>query len=253
VLSFNEKRSLQEASGDGVVFTFGRFNPPHVGHELLVNTVLKTARKNGYENMIFASPSEGNVKNPLKYKNKIKYMKASFRNANVVEDPSMKNPFFVAKMLSDEGYKNVILVVGSDRVADLDREIRKYINHSDPKKSFDFDDFEVVSAGGRDPDSDGVSGMSASKMRKLASENNFDGFLKGTPSGMPDRTASMMFDDLRAGIKLYEEVIAFYDSLPIDISEEDFAIEITNNLSEEAYEALISGSLDINNDEQGDY
>lgn len=252
MLSFNEKRLLTEASGDGVVFTFGRFNPPHVGHELLVNKVVKEARSNGFENMIFASPSEGNIKNPLKYKDKIRYMKAAFRNANVVEDRSMKNPFFVAKMLSDEGYKNVILVVGSDRVADLDREIRKYIDHPDPKKSFDFDSFRVVSAGGRDPDADGVSGMSASKMRKLASENNFDAFLKGVPSGMPDRTASMMFDDLRAGLSLYEEVFALYDSLPIDISEEDFAVEITNKLSEEAYEALISGSLDINN-EQGDY
>lgn len=221
--SFKERANLTEArDGGGVVFTFGRFNPPHVGHELLVNTVLKEARKRGFENMIFASPSEGNEKNPLRYKDKIRYMKEAFRSANVVDDKSMKNPFFVAKMLSDKGYKNVVLVVGSDRVAELDREIRKYINHSDPKKSFYFDNFEVVSAGGRDPDADDVSGMSASKMRKLAADGDFDQFLKGVPSGMKDRTASMMFDDIRAGIKIHEEVLDLFDSLPIDINEGEF-------------------------------
>lgn len=172
--------------------------------------------------MIFASPSEGNIKNPLRYKDKIKYMKDAFRNANVVDDPSMKNPFFVAKMLSDKGYKKVILVVGSDRVKDLDEQIRKYIDHPDPKKAFYFDHFEVVSAGGRDPDADDVSGMSASKMRQLAADGDFDKFLDGVPSGMKDRTASMMFDDIRAGLKIHEGVFDLFDSLPIDISEGEF-------------------------------
>ncbi len=234
--SFKERYSLSEArKGDGVVFTFGRFNPPHAGHELLVNTVLKTAKKHGYENMIFASPTEGNEKNPLKYKNKIKYMKDAFRNANVVDDSSMKNPFFVAKMLSDQGYKNVILVVGSDRVKDLDDQIRKYIDHPDPNKAFYFDHFEVVSAGGRDPDADDISGMSASKMRKLAAQNDFEGFANGAPSGMKDRTISMMFDDVRAVVPLEEE---FFDSLPIDISEEDFMKEVKSRLDAQQISAI---------------
>ncbi len=243
------EQGLTEKSGEGVVFTFGRFNPPHVGHELLVNTVLKTARKYGYENRIYASPSEGNVKNPLTYKDKIRYMKEAFRSANVIDDKEMKNPFFVAKKLSDEGYKNVILVVGSDRVRELDDQIRKYINHSDPKKAFYFDDFKVVSAGGRDPDADDVSGMSASKMRKVASEGDFDQFLNGVPSGMSDRTASMMFDDIRAGLKIHEEVMTLFNSLPIDINEQDFYRAVDCYLSEEAKYALMSGFFEIKNEE----
>jgi len=246
------RRFMTEKSGEGVVFTFGRFNPPHVGHELLVNTVLKTARKYGYENRIYASPSQGNAKNPLMYKDKVKYMKKAFGNANVINDPEMKNPFIVAKKLSDEGYKNVVLVVGSDRVRDLDQQIRKYINHPEPKKAFYFDNFEVVSAGGRDPDADDVSGMSASKMRQLASDGNFDKFLEGVPSGMPDRTASMMFDDIRAGLKIFEEVTFLFDRLPIDISEQEFYFAVDSYLSEEAKHALTSGLFEINN-EEGDF
>ena len=224
MLSFSDKtvKRLDEATQKGVVFTFGRFNPPTVGHGKLIKKVEDEARKRGFESRIYASTSEGNKKNPLKYNDKIKYMRQGFKSSknSIINDPSMKNPFFVAKKLSDEGVKDVVLVVGGDRVADLDREIRKYINHKDPRKSFNFDSFEVVSAGRRDPDADDVSGMSASKMRSLALADDFSGFLDGTPSDMPDRTASMMFDDIKRALK--EEYYELWDSLPIDISEAEF-------------------------------
>ena len=224
MLSFSDKtvKRLDEAAQRGVVFTFGRFNPPTVGHGKLIDKVMSEARKRGFEARIYASTSEGNKKNPLKYDDKISYMRQGFKSAknSIINDPSMKNPFFVAKKLSDEGVKDVVLVVGGDRVADLDREIRKYINHKDPRKSFNFDSFEVVSAGRRDPDADDVSGMSASKMRALAVADDFSGFLDGTPSDMSDRTASMMFDDIKKVLK--EEYYPLWDELPIDISEADF-------------------------------
>jgi RimK family alpha-L-glutamate ligase len=224
LLSFSDKtvKRLDEATQKGVVFTFGRFNPPTVGHGKLIKKVEDEARKRGFESRIYASTTEGNKKNPLKYDDKINYMRQGFKSSkkSIINDQSMKNPFFVAKKLSDEGVKDVVLVVGGDRVADLDREIRKYINHKDPRKSFNFDNFEVVSAGRRDPDADDVSGMSASKMRALAVADDFSGFLDGTPSDMPDRTASMMFDDIRRALN--EEHYELWDSLPIDISEAEF-------------------------------
>ena len=153
------KRILTEDDGKGIVFTFGRFSPPHIGHELLINKVKKVAKQHRFEHGIYASKSHDKTRNPLKYKDKIAFMKKAFKNANVVNDPNLINPFFVAKKLSDDGYKHVILVVGGDRVSEMDKNIRAYINHSDPKKSFNFETFKVISAGSRDADSDDVQGM----------------------------------------------------------------------------------------------
>jgi len=162
------KSKLNEQDGKGIVFTFGRFNPPHAGHELLIKKVMQVSKRKGYEHHIYASTSQGNERNPIPYDEKIRLLRAAFKKSNVIKDKTLINPFYVAKHLSDKGYKHVVLVVGGDRVKELERSMKKYVNHSDPEKSFNFDSFEVVSAGRRDPDSDDVSGMSASKMRKSA-------------------------------------------------------------------------------------
>ena len=250
-MKFNELRDrvLNERSGKGIVFTFGRFNPPHSGHELLIKTVLKTAKKLGFEHGIYASTSHDNTRNPIPYKDKIKFLKSSFRGVNIVDNPKLKNPFFVAKQLSDDGYKNVTLVVGGDRVAELDREIRKYINHKDSKKAFYFDKFKVVSAGKRDPDSDDISGMSASKMRKLAAEGDYDTFKSGVPSKMSDRDSKKMYNSIRKSVEVKEEVYRFFDKLDLSkTSEEDFIKEIRSNLSEQALKYL--GAEDDSNEDE---
>jgi len=224
---------LIEANEEGMVFTFGRFSPPHSGHELLINKVTSVAKKLGYEHGIYASKSHDKNKNPLKYNDKIKFMKSSFKKANIVKDSSLINPFFVAKKLSDQGYKNVVLVVGGDRAADLEREIRKYIGHKDPKKSFNFDSFRVVSAGKRDPDADDVTGMSASKMRMLASEGDFDNFKAGTPSDMSARDAKKMYDLIRKEMDVSESLSTFLDRMDIDTPENIFEQEALTTLSNE--------------------
>ena len=222
-----------EANEEGMVFTFGRFSPPHSGHELLINKVISVAKRLGYEHGIYASKSHDKNKNPLKYNDKIKFMKSSFKKANVVKDSSLINPFFVAKKLSDEGYKHVVLVVGGDRAADLEREIRKYIGHKDPNKSFNFDSFKVVSAGRRDPDADDVTGMSASKMRMLASEGDFDNFNAGTPSDMSTRDAKKMYDMIRKEMGVPEGISSLFDRMDIDTPSHIFEREAFISLSEE--------------------
>ena len=231
-------KHLSEDKGKGIVFTFGRFNPPHTGHELLVSKLEKTARRLGFDSAIYVSQSSGNDKNPLKYREKIKFLRSSFRNTEVVEDTSLNNPFHVAKKLSDDGYKHVVLVVGGDRTADLERGIRKYIGHSDPDKSFEFDTFKVVSAGKRDPDADDLTGMSASKMRFLAKTGDVDNFIAGSPSGMSKRDAKKMYDSIREALGVRESIDQLFDRLDLGINEEELIKEAFLNLDLESLQYL---------------
>jgi RimK family alpha-L-glutamate ligase len=195
----------EELNTAGAVLTFGRFNPPTSGHELLVNKVLTEAKKRGADNFIFASHSKDKRKNPLDSKTKTNYMKTFFRNANVMYNPSIRTIFDAIGYLADEGYKEITVVVGGDRVDEFEKTIRPYVNHPDPDKSFDLNSFKVVSAGRRDPDATDVTGMSASKMRQAASEGDFETFKKGVPSKANDRMARKLFDDLRKAMGIREE------------------------------------------------
>jgi len=234
-----KKYVLNEGTEKGIVFTFGRFSPPHAGHELLIKKVLGVAKQHGFDHGVYASTSHDKTRNPLPYKDKIKFLKNSFKNANIINSPKLINPFYVAKKLSDDGYKHVILVVGGDRVKELDKDIRKYINHSDPKKSFNFDTFKVVSAGKRDPDADDVSGMSASKMRKSAANNDFESFKSGVPSGMSSGDTKKMFNIIKKEMGIREEIEKFFDSLNLlETTEIDLLFEATNTLSDGALKYL---------------
>ena len=198
--------ALSEQRGDAVVFTFGRFNPPTSGHEKLIDAVKRIAKRTRAEHRIYPSHSVDPKKNPLKHSEKIKYMRKFYRGANVVDDKSATSPFHAAKAISDQGYKHVILVVGGDRVDELDKLMRPYINHSDPKKSFNFDKFEVISAGKRDPDAEGVSGMSASKMRAAAGSGDLESFKRGLPSAASDKDARDLFNILRKRMNIKESL-----------------------------------------------
>lgn len=190
-----------------VVLTFGRFNPPTMGHEQLIKTVIKVAKAyGGAEHRIYTSMSTDSKKNPLPYVKKIKFLRKAFPSVNIIEDTDVITVFHALKKLSNDGYKKVILVVGSDRVKEFDRSIRRYINHSDKSKAYYFDEFKVVSAGERDPDAEGVSGMSASKMRGFVAQNDLESFLAGVPSRMPKRDATSMFNNLKRHMNIREEI-----------------------------------------------
>ncbi len=212
------KDCLDESTTDkSIVFTFGRFQPPTSGHERLVDKVVSVARKFGAEAAVYLSPSEGGQKNPLPLKDKEKYMKSFFgRSVDIYADSKFNNPFYVMKNLSDQGYKKVYLVVGSDRVSELKKNISKYIGHSDKSKSFDFTEFDVVSAGERDPDSEGVGGMSASKMRAAVVEGDYAAFKSGLPSTANSRSAKSLYDKLRDKLDVSEDYDLF-DMIPLSV------------------------------------
>jgi len=191
---------LEQTSNKSVVFTFGRFQPPTSGHQLLINKVIKEARKRRAEHRIYPSQSQDKKSNPLSHKDKVLYMRKLFPKANIIDDKNAKTPYHVLESLSKEGYKNVYFIVGGDRVSEFKNGMKKYVG----KDGYNFDTFEVLSAGERDPDAEGVVGMSGSKMRKAASDNEFEQFLKGVPNKAPKRITLGLFKAIRKGMGLKE-------------------------------------------------
>ena len=193
-----------------VVFTFGRFNPPTIGHMKLIEKIAKVAKQNSADYRIFLSRSQDSDKNPLSLKDKVKYLKLSApRYKSAIQSEDVVNVFDVLVNIHEAGYEKAIMVVGSDRVSEFNTLIRKYNGRAARHGSYEFKEIEVVSAGDRDPDAEDVSGMSASKLRTLASENNFEGFKLGVSPNLSDRNAKKLFDAVRSGMQIRESVKTF--------------------------------------------
>ena len=176
-------KTFLEARGDTAVFTFGRFNPPTTGHEKLINALASKVVA-GAKMYVYPSHSQNPKKDPLPHNKKVAYMRAMFPRykKNIVVSKA-RNVFEVATELHNKGHKAVIMVVGSDRVAEFDNLLNKYNGVEGKHGYYGFDNIEVVSAGERDPDAEGVTGMSASKMRAAAAANDYESFKGGLPSG----------------------------------------------------------------------
>ena len=178
---------------------FGRFNPPTTGHQKLLDTVASSSDKDDY--IIVPSRSNDPKKNPLDTKTKVAAMKQMFPNHSkkIVDDEGNRTLFDVLKKAHTDGYAGVRIVGGSDRVSEFEKLTNNY-----NKKLYDFDSIEVASAGDRDPDSDNIEGMSASKQRKAAAENDFEGFLRGVPTSMNKKMAQDLFNNVRKGMNVKE-------------------------------------------------
>ena len=147
-----------EVRGDTAVFTFGRFNPPTTGHEKLIDALAREQKKNpGAPMYVFPSHSNDPKKNPLPHALKVAYMKKMFRKyAKNITVSSARNVFEVATFLHNKGHRAVVMVVGSDRVDEFDRLLNEYNGVKGRHGYYGFDNIEVVSAGERDPDAEGV-------------------------------------------------------------------------------------------------
>ena len=193
----------EAASPKAIVFAFGRFNPPTNGHEKLMDKVASVSKGGTYR--IYPSQSTDPKKNPLKFDEKVKFMRKMFPKhaRSIIADKSVKTAIDVVSKLYDQGYTKVTMVVGSDRVSEFETLLNKYNGVKARHGYFNFKDgVQIVSAGERDPDSDDVSGMSASKLRAAASANDFEVFSKGMPSGYKD--AQALFNAIRTGMGLKE-------------------------------------------------
>ena len=178
---------------------FGRFNPPTVGHKKLLDAAKKTAGKGRLK--IYPSRSQDNKKNPYDPDEKVDIMKQMFpdHSDSIVNDPNSRTIFDVLKQGYDDGHSSIQIVVGGDRVKEFEKLSGDYNG-----KLYDFSSLETVSAGERDPDAEGIEGMSASKMRKAAASDDFETFRKGVPDNIDDKIAKQMMMGLRKKMKIKE-------------------------------------------------
>ena len=185
-----------------VAFSFGRFNPPTIGHEKLMDNTRRANRN--YR--IYASQSQDAKKNPLKFRNKVAIMKSMFpAHARKISSDKMTTAIDAMVQLYKEKHTDVVMVVGSDRVAEFDKLLKAYNGKRARHGYYKFKSIRVVSAGERDPDAEGVSGMSASKMRKAAQDNDYKSFQKGLPPKF--KQGKLLFKTLQKemGIKSLKE------------------------------------------------
>ena len=185
-----------------LTIAFGRFNPPHLGHLQLMNTASTSVEGKKDDYMIVPSRSNDPKKNPLDPNTKVEIMKAMFpQHADrIVNDGNVRTIFDVLNAANNSGYANVKIVGGADRV----KEFTKLANNYNGKL-YDFDKVDVISSGERDPDGEGVVGLSASRMRLAASENDFKAFSKGLPKDLDKDAKKQIFTSVRSSMGINEE------------------------------------------------
>ena len=176
-------------------FTFGRFNPPTIGHEKLIQAVASQAGSGDY--LIYPSQTHKKPDNPLPYEYKVEMMKKMFPWAKIESAACCNTIIKVAQDLMMKDYTDIVMVVGSDRVADFDKILQKY-----NRQDFSFDTIKVISAGERDPDAEGASGMSASKMRAAAKDVKSTEFMSGIPDTLSVNENMYIMAKVREGMGL---------------------------------------------------
>ena len=194
-------KQFNEEKTKSVTFTFGRFNPPTIGHEKLITEVIKLARGGDYK--IFVSQSNNPKSDPLQYKEKVGIMRKMFPKyaRNIILDDKLKTVFDISVSLYKQGYNDVTMVVGSDRIKEFKTLLLKYNGTKARHGFYEFDNISFQSAGERDPDSDDVSGMSASKMRAAAVSGDFQAFANGLPKSFGDKLSVFNLLRKRMGLK----------------------------------------------------
>ena len=188
-----------------VYFTFGRMNPPTTGHEKLMNELSKKSGSNPYK--VYLSQSTDKKKNPLDFKYKVKTVRKFFPKhaRSVMLNKKVKNVFDAVTEMYNDGFKNITMVVGSDRINEFNTLLKKYNGVKGRHGLYNFNKINVISAGDRDPDADDISGMSASKMRSLANEGDFTQFSQGLPRNVSNADAKKVYNEVRRCMGLKEQ------------------------------------------------
>ena len=194
-----------------LTIAFGRFNPPHLGHLQLMDTAAASAEQEGSDYMIVTSRTQDKKKNPLDADTKVALMRSMFpqHSERIVNDANTRTIFDVLKKAHNDGYTNVRIVGGADRVNEFNKLANNYNGNL-----YAFDNIEVVSAGDRDPDAEGVEGLSASRMRLAAAEGDFKTFRLGMPPDMRPKDAREVFDTVRASMGIQDQVAEVWEIAP---------------------------------------
>ena len=184
-----------------LTLAFGRFNPPHAGHQQLMDIAAQSAEAEESDYIIVPSRSQDPKKNPLDADTKVSVMRQMFpqHSERIVNDGANRTIFDVLKKAHNDGYTNVRIVAGQDRVKEFDKLSQNYNG-----QLYQFDNMEVVSSGDRDPDAEGMEGLSSSRMRLAAAEGDFKTFRAGLPEGIPRKSAMELFDTVRQTMNVKE-------------------------------------------------
>lgn len=176
-----------------VVFTFGRMNPPTVGHEMVVSKVLEAANRLDADHCVYLSFSHDNKSNPLEWNFKHRVCESAFPGVNISDDVSIKTPFAALESLAIN-YDNIVMVAGGDQSSE-------YVNRFASYATAWGVSFSVINAGERINESAGVEGISATKMREYASENKKEEFYAALPSKLNAGIRRLVFENTKRGLK----------------------------------------------------
>jgi len=225
-------------------FTFGRMNPPTTGHEKLMNELSKKSGNNPYK--IYLSQTADKKKNPLDFKYKVKTVRKFFPKhaRNVMLSKKVRNVFDAATEMFNDGFKNVTMVVGSDRINEFSTLLKKYNGVKGRHGLYNFNKINVISAGDRDPDADDISGMSASKMRSLAGEGDFTQFSQGLPRNVSNADAKKVYNEVRKGMGLKEQK-EYYNKLHFEPVSEKREAYVKGNLFNIGDHVTVMGSDEL--------
>ena len=185
-----------------LTIAFGRFNPPHIGHQQLMDTAKAAADQEQGDYIIVPSRSNDPKKNPLDADTKVAFMRGMFQQhaGRIQNDVNTRTIFDVLKKAHADGYENVRIVGGADRVGEFSKLANNYNG-----TLYQFNNVEVISAGDRDPDAEGVEGLSASRLRLAAAENDYRTFRSAMPDTMRPREVKDLFNTLRMSMGINEE------------------------------------------------
>jgi len=196
------KSSATKGKAKAIVVAFGRFQPPTSGHQLLADKVMDYAKRMGADHAMFSSRTNDEKRNPLPPNRKFHYLKKFFPDANFVDNKSIKTPVDMLKYLADRGYTKVYMVSGEDRFEEY-KQFRKFISPG-AKERIPLDSLDFLEAGKRDPDAEGVKGMSGSKLRAAIKSGDFKGFAASLPRRANTTDAKELYGELRTGLGVKE-------------------------------------------------
>jgi hypothetical protein len=195
---------LFEARGKTAAVAFGRMNPPTIGHQKVVEAILK---QKADAHFLFVSQThkatgknQTRYENPLPFDVKLGFIQQAFPNIDI-GDTSVSTAIGILQYLEKQGFENVIFVCGSDRVPSFTELFNKQ-NGID----YNLKSIKIESSGARDPDAEGAEGMSASKMRAAAIANDFESFKTGLPAGLQS-DAEQVFAAVRQGLEPWLEKV----------------------------------------------
>ena len=221
----SKTRAVNEALDNSkkLIFAFGRFNPPTSGHDKLMREVISQARKNNANHVVYASASQDKRKNPLDVNTKVKFMKKMFPRNKIMAAGGTQRTFMEILKFYDRMYGEIIMVAGSDRIREFQALADKYNG-----REYNYKSIKVASSGERDPDAEGVSGMSASKMREMAKNDDYRNFKRGVVN-LSDSDTKALFAAVKKGMDIKEGYVSnFTDFINNDLREEYHQEKIFN-------------------------